>query len=521
MLVLASAWLPWPKAPLAAGVVASLLNVAGYAASPASVAPFSFGMTNRVIAFAVIWTTALLLYRRLQLERALAASQGRYQALLAERVLQESQDRYRQLIEASPDAIIVHQDGAIRFVNPGALKLFGAGDFTALIGRSLLKFLPEAEPAESNSRADLLAAHGSGAWQHARLVRLDGRVLDVEVGAVGITIDGQAGVQTILRDISERKHAEKELARASGLVNQHLANTPLGVLEWRGRPDQLGQLLIRRWSGQAQAIFGFAEAEMIGKRWDELAVIAAPDVEKANASAQDLVAGVQPRNVVTLRCHTRDGRLRICRWYNSALLAENGGELTMLSLVEDITELVEAEERIRHLAHHDPLTGLPNRLLLQDRLEQALGRARRARNSVAVLLLDLDDFKTVNDTLGHLSGDELIRRVAQRLRALVRESDTVARLGGDEFAIVQTDLSAPAGAAVLARKAIAALRDPFDLEGRHATVGASIGIALFPQDGNGLEALLRHADIALYRAKAERRSRFAFFRSETKAEVLA
>jgi diguanylate cyclase (GGDEF)-like protein/PAS domain S-box-containing protein len=522
VLVLASAWLPWPKAPIGAGVVATLLNAAGYAASPGSVAPFWFAMTNRVIALAVIWTTAVLLYRRLKVERALSASQARYQALLAERALQESQDRYRQLIEASPDAIIVHQDGAIRFVNPGAVALFGAADAAALIGRPLLEFLPEAKLAAGVARAGhRIEPERPAAWTEARLVRLDGRVVDVEVGGVGITVDGQAGVQTILRDISGRRRAEQELARAYGLVNQHLANTPLGVLEWQGRRDQLAQLRVGRWSGQAEAIFGFAEAEMIGKRWDELAVIAATDVEKANASAQDLVGGLQPRNVVTLRSYTRDGRLRVCRWYNSALLSDNSGELTMLSLVEDITELVEAEERIRHLAHHDPLTGLPNRLLLQDRLEQALARARRARTDVAVMLVDLDDFKTVNDTLGHLSGDELIRRVAQRLRGLVRESDTVARLGGDEFAIVQTDLREPAGAALLARKAIAALRQPFDLEGRRASVGASIGIALFPQDGSALEPLLRHADVALYRAKAERRSRFAFFRPEAKAEVTA
>jgi diguanylate cyclase (GGDEF)-like protein len=189
-------------------------------------------------------------------------------------------------------------------------------------------------------------------------------------------------------------------------------------------------------------------------------------------------------------------------------------------LVEDITELVEAEERIRHLAHHDSLTGLPNRLLLQDRLEQALARARRARNCVAVMLVDLDDFKTVNDTLGHLSGDELIRMVAQRLRGLVRRSDTVARLGGDEFAIVQTDLVQIAGAAALAEKIMAALREPFDLDGRRALVGASIGIALFPDDGDALEPLLRHADVALYRAKAEMRRRFAF-KPEMNAKVMA
>ena len=522
LLVLASAWLPWAKAPVGAGVVATLLNAAGYAASPDSVVPVWLSVTNRIAAAAVIWTTVLLLYRRLQVERALAASQARYGSLLAERALQESQDRYRQLIEASPDAIIVHQDGVIRFVNPGAVTLFGAADAAALIGRQLGQFLPEATRAEGETRTGQpIGPEPAVPWTEQRLVRLDRRAVDVEVGSVVIMVDGQAAVQTILRDIGERKRAEEELARAYGLLNQHLANTPLGVLEWQGNRNQIGQLRIRRWSGQAEAIFGFPEAEMIGKRWDELAVIAATDIEQANASAQDLVRGLMPRNVVTLRNYTRDGRLRVCRWYNSALLTGNGGDLTVLSLVEDITELVEAEERIRHLAHHDPLTGLPNRLLLQDRVEHALGRARRAKSSVAVMLVDLDDFKRVNDTLGHLSGDELIRMVAERLRGLVRESDTVARLGGDEFAIVQTDLRAAAGAAVLAEKIIAAVREPFDLNGRRASVGASIGIALFPQDGHTLEPLLKHADLALYRAKAENRGRFAFIEPETNAEVMA
>jgi diguanylate cyclase (GGDEF)-like protein len=260
---------------------------------------------------------------------------------------------------------------------------------------------------------------------------------------------------------------------------------------------------------------------MIGKRWDELAVVGVADVEKANASAKDLVHGVKPRNVITLRNHTKDGSPRVCRWYNSALLSDNGGDLTVLSLVEDITELAEAEERIRRPAHHDPLTGLPNRLLLQDRLEQALARARRAHDSVAVMLVDLDNFKTINDTLGHLSGDKLIRLVAERLHRLVRGSDTVARLGGDEFAIVQTGLRDAAGATVLAKKTIAALREPFDLKGRRPVVGASIGIAVYPQDGDALEPLLKHADIALYRAKAEGRNRFAFFEPGMNAEVMA
>jgi diguanylate cyclase (GGDEF)-like protein/PAS domain S-box-containing protein len=529
-LVLASAWLPWPRAPLGAAVVATLLNLAGHWASPEGTvagwgfpgAPAWFPGQNRAIAMAVIWTTALLLYRRLELERALAASQARYQSLLTERALEESRDRYRQLIEASPDAILVHQDGVIRFVNPGALALLGTRDAATLIGRSIREFLPQADrpgaEAQTGRRTEI---ERSGLWTEQRLVRLDGRAVEVELGEVRITMDGQSAAQTIVRDISERKRAEKELARAYGLLNQHLANTPLGVIEWEGKRDELERLCVRRWSGQAEPIFGYSEAEMIGQCWDQLPVIGATDVEKANASASDLVRGVKPRNVVTLRNLAPDGRPRVCRWYNSVLLSADGGDLTVLSLVEDITELVEAEDRIRRLAHHDLLTGLPNRLLLQDRLDQALARARRARDSVAVMLLDLDNFKTVNDTLGHLMGDELIRLVAERLHGLVRDSDTVARLGGDEFAIVQTDLHDVAGAAVLAEKVVIALREPFELNGRRPWVGASIGIALFPQDGDEHESLFKHADIALYRAKAEGRNRFAFFKPEMNAEVMA
>jgi diguanylate cyclase (GGDEF)-like protein/PAS domain S-box-containing protein len=513
-LVLTSAWLPWRMAPLGAGAAATLLNLAGYSVSALGHAPQWFAATNRGIGMAVIWTTALLLYRRLELDRALRTSEARYHALLAERARQESRDRHRRLIEALPDAILVHADGVIRFVNPGAIVLFGAADAAALIGRSVAEFLPEAigRPTELER---------APAWTEQRLVRLDGRAIDVEVRDVPITVDGQGVVQTVIRDLSERKRTERELTRAYALLNQHLANTPLGVIEWQGRRNKVGRLRVRRWSDQAEMIFGFTEAEMMGKRWVELAMIGAADMEKAKASAQDLVCGVKPRNVVTLRNQTRDGRLRVCRWYNSVLLSERGDDLTVLSLVEDITELVEAEERIRHLAHHDALTGLPNRLLLQDRLEQALARARRAHDSMALLLVDLDNFKTVNDTLGHVSGDELIRQVAKRLLGLVRKSDTVARLGGDEFAIVQTDLRDIAGAAVLADKIVVALGEPFDLDGRRPLVGASVGIALFPDDGDALEPLFKHADIALYRAKAKGRNRFAFFEPQMNAEVMA
>jgi diguanylate cyclase (GGDEF)-like protein/PAS domain S-box-containing protein len=182
--------------------------------------------------------------------------------------------------------------------------------------------------------------------------------------------------------------------------------------------------------------------------------------------------------------------------------------------VRDIRERKAAEERIRYMAHHDGLTGLPNRTLFQDRLGQALARAKRSGTTVSVLCLDLDRFKTVNDLNGHGAGDELLRQVAQRLSECIRADDTVARLGGDEFAIIQVGVSHPDGPAVLAERLVAEMARPFDLGGQQTVVGTSIGVSLFPSDGMTGDDLVRAADTALYRAKESGRSTFRFFEAQ-------
>jgi diguanylate cyclase (GGDEF)-like protein len=202
------------------------------------------------------------------------------------------------------------------------------------------------------------------------------------------------------------------------------------------------------------------------------------------------------------------------------LLTEAGGRPALLAGVcTDFTAQRAAEERLRRLVLHDALTGLANRLLLQDRLEQALARARRAGHRVAVMVLDLDNFKEVNDTLGHAAGDRLLTGMARRLEQATRREDTFARLGGDEFALVQGRVEEPVDADVLARKVLAALDEPFDLDGRPTVAMASVGIALFPEDGDTSAELLRHADLALYRAKAQGGGRHRFFRRAMAVEV--
>jgi diguanylate cyclase (GGDEF)-like protein/PAS domain S-box-containing protein len=192
-----------------------------------------------------------------------------------------------------------------------------------------------------------------------------------------------------------------------------------------------------------------------------------------------------------------------------------------LVAIMDVTAKRQAEARIAHMAHHDALTSLPNRVLFHERLDEALLRVRRDRDKFAVLYLDLDQFKSVNDTLGHAAGDKLLMAVAERLRTCLRGSDMVARFGGDEFAVLQMGLAGPPEAGILAERIVTLLSEPYDIEGQQAVIGTSVGIALAPADGETSDQLLRNADMALYQAKEDGRCTFCFFQPGMGASLRA
>ncbi len=249
----------------------------------------------------------------------------------------------------------------------------------------------------------------------------------------------------------------------------------------------------------AHEVFSKEEADLIAARDDALLQANAPLFDEREANFPGGLRSISSRRL-TIQDH-------------------KGNAQYLLGVVEDVTERKLAEQRIAHLAHYDALTNLPNRVLLREKLEQELAFVRRG-GQLAVLYLDLDHFKSVNDTLGHSTGDELLQAVTARIRGCLRDGDIFARLGGDEFAIVQTGIDQPTDAAVLAQRIRDAItQTSYDLSGHQVVVDISIGIALAPDDSTEVDQLLKYADMALYGAKSDGRGTFRYFESEMDARM--
>ena len=217
---------------------------------------------------------------------------------------------------------------------------------------------------------------------------------------------------------------------------------------------------------------------------------------------------------------TKSGEARDISWTSINRYDDDGNLLEIIGVGQDITELKRSQAELETLAHHDPLTGLPNRLYLAVRLELALERAKRRATSGALLFLDLDNFKNINDSLGHYAGDELLMQAATRLRSCVRHEDTVARIGGDEFTLLLEDINSNIHGIRVAEKIIKAFDKPFDLQGRELHITPSIGISMYPRDGETIDVLLRNADAAMYEAKEQGRNAFAVYTEALTSEAL-
>ncbi|WP_439510099.1 diguanylate cyclase domain-containing protein [Marinimicrobium koreense] len=251
-------------------------------------------------------------------------------------------------------------------------------------------------------------------------------------------------------------------------------------------------------SDACEALLGYRADELVGTPITDY--VHPDDLADTRASIARVMDG-QPHNDFCNRYIHKDGTIVYILW--SARLSEEDG--VRIGVARDVTALRQAEEKLRFLAHHDPLTGLTNRLLFRDRLESALRAAHRHQSSLALLFLDLNDFKHINDTHGHAMGDRVLCMVAERLKGCVRETDTVARMGGDEFTVLLTDIQSEEAVFDKVEEIIAAVTAPLDPDfGNIKTPSCSIGVACYPGDGEDADTLLSHADDSMYRLKRRR-----------------
>ncbi|WP_348694217.1 EAL domain-containing protein [Duganella fentianensis] len=329
--------------------------------------------------------------------------------------------------------------------------------------------------------------------------RKDGSLLWCLVS--GCALDKQNADQGsiwVFADISERKESEEKL-RLSATVIEHIADGVV-VLDAKG--------LIVAVNPAFTQITGYSEAEALGKD-HTLTRSGRHEAAFYESMWQEQVTQGYWRGEIWNR--RKSGELYLEQLTVNAVRDSDGVTTHYVGVFSDITKAKESQEKLDHLAHHDPLTALPNRLLFHDRLQHALQRATRDKEQLALLFIDLDRFKYVNDTLGHHIGDELLKQVSKALQARLREGDTLARLGGDEFIVLLEDIDSQYGASQVAEKLVQMFEQPFVVAGHELFVTCSVGISLFPDDATDLNMLIRNADVAMYQAKARGRNGYSFY----------
>ena len=405
-------------------------------------------------------------------------------------------ERARQLYLAnffvdhvSEIVVLADADLRIAYINPFGCKALGGTPEDLAMGQ-----------------ADLLkrfAAEGEDAASHYETVyhAPDGRRLDLEVTASRITYEGDVYYSAIARDITERKRSEWQL-RLSAKVFDNAAEGMFVANEDK-------QIVAA--NDAFSRITGYDREEVLGRGPEFLRSDHNPPGFYEDLWTQLRENGHWAGEIWS----TRKNGEAFPEWLSVKLVRnENGVVVNYIAAFTDITATRAQEERIRHLAQFDFLTDLPNRFLLRDRLERALLAAGRHGTRVGLLFVDLDRFKTINDSLGHQVGDGLLREVAVRLLGTVRASDTVSRQGGDEFIILISDMDNPDAAGIVARKVLHALSEPYLIDGHELQVTPSIGIAVYPDDGTGIDGLLKSADMAMYAAKEAGRATYQFFTPE-------
>jgi diguanylate cyclase (GGDEF)-like protein/PAS domain S-box-containing protein len=416
-----------------------------------------------------------------------------------------SHERLRAVIQAAPVAIIdCGLDDIVRMWNPAAERIFGWKEAEVL--DKPLAIVPGHLEEETRALRERTRA-GEIVWiEDTQRQHSDGHLIDASVTLAPVyDAEGRvSGTMSTVIDISRRKQAEAALRESEAHLRLAMDAAQLGMWYWECDTDRF------TYSEGLNALFGRPEDSPLVDYRVLKERLHAEDRELFDATMRHAVKQGEDFQV-DYRVVWPDGSVHWVTNRGQVHRGPDGRAQRVIGVAMNITERKLAEQRIAHMAHHDALTGLPNRVLLRDRIQQAIAQAHRAGSQLAVLFLDLDRFKTINDSLGHQLGDRLLQSVASRILVCVREGDTVSRVGGDEFVIVIPGIGAASDASAVASKMLEVLATAFHLHGNDLHVAASIGISLYPADGSDAETLMRNADTAMYHAKDSGRANFQFF----------
>ncbi|MFW0700539.1 EAL and GGDEF domain-containing protein [Pantoea sp. R13S299] len=435
----------------------------------------------------------------------------------------EQEQRFRLLVEGVTDYAIymLDVDGVVVNWNAGAQRAKGY-KAEEVVGQHFSLFYSSQERLNRTPEANLGIALKTGRFEdEGWRYRKDGSAFwaHVVIDAIHDDDGKLVGFAKITRDRTERREQEQQILRARDLAEAQstqktalskfldniIANIPSCVIVEDAITREI--LLV---NDRTQQLFGLSKSLIVNKRPHECMSPELSDYFNNLADVALRSEGMHEREQLLM---TASGE-RILHTRATAINGQDARRNYLMLLVEDVTEQRAADARIHHMAHHDNLTSLPNRMLFRQRLSEALRSAGQAQRQTAALCLDLDNFKNVNDALGHQIGDELLRSVAKRLRNALRDQDTLARIGGDEFAIVLPSVVNSDEASAVAQRLIEAIRPPVNIEGHNLSVGLSVGIALSTTITNTPEQLLRCADMALYEAKRNGRNRYEHFTLE-------
>ena len=417
----------------------------------------------------------------------------------AELALHESQERFRALVEYLPMAIVVHRAQTVVYANPAAARTLGAASVEALLGRSVMDLT---HPDYRQRARERIKAREEGRQDvrnmELKLLRLDGVAIDVQMTATLIRYAGSNAVQASFTDITDSKLVQDRLQLAASVFSH--AREGIAITGADGHIVDANATYC--------AITGQTRLQVLGTQ---------PGVFEIGTHAQAYFETLwqalreQGHWSGEIDSQRPDGQAYAAMVTISSVKDTWGTVRNYVVLVADITSTRNYQKQLETMAHFDALTQLPNRLLLADRLHQAMRHSQRRAQSLAVVFLDLDGFKAVNDQHGHSRGDELLVAVSQRMKAALRDGDTLARMGGDEFVAVLVDLQQAKDAEPVLVRLLRACAEPVAVGAHPLQVSVSMGIAVYPRDGTHADLLLRRADQAMYQAKQAGRNRYQFF----------